>query len=187
MATGDLTTLAKVRTHLDLETAFTTDDTMISALVTTCSTWLKNQLGGRDIYSTTYTEYFSGAGECRLWPRQYPITAVSALTIDGDSVAVRATWDADGYVIKDQTSIELVGYTAGYGVNNVTLAYTAGYSTIPEDIDQATVELVAWRYRERKRIGQVSANVGGESVTFSTFAAPQSVNMVIDVYRRWTV
>lgn len=184
MATGDLTTLAKVRTHLDLEVAFTTDDALLTQLVTAMSTWLKGQLGGRDIYSTTYTEYFSGCGETTLLPKQYPVTAVSALTIDGEVVPVRPTWDDVGYVIVDQIAIKLVGYTAGYGVSNVTLAYTAGYAAIPEDIDQAVIELVAWRYRERKRTGQVSANVAGESVTFSTFAAPQSVNAVIDRYRR---
>lgn len=187
MATGDLTTLAKVRTHLDIETAFTTDDTLLTQLVTTCSTWFKNQLGGRDIYSASYTEYFSGCGQRVLFPRQWPITAVSSLVIDGETIVVRPTWDGDGYVIVDEHKLELVGYTAGHGTNNVTLAYTAGYASIPGDIDQAVIEVVAWRYRERKRIGQVSANVGGESITFSQYAAPLSVQAVIDVYRRWTV
>ena len=35
----------------------------------------------------------------------------------------------------------------------------------------------------RNRIGQVSGNVGGVQVTFSTFSAPADVNLTIQAYR----
>lgn len=184
MATGDLTTLAKVRAHLDIDVAFLDDDPLISQLVTSASAWLKNQLGDRDICSASYTEYFSGNCETMLLPAQYPVTAVATLTIDGEAIAARTAWDGSGYIIVDGISIKLVGYTTSVGVSNVVLAYTAGYTTVPADIDQAVIELVAWRYRERNRIGLTSTSVGGESVTFSQFAAPMSVKNVIDMHRR---
>lgn len=184
MATGDLTTLAKVRAHLGMDATFVTDDTLIGTLITAASAWLKKQLGDRDICSATYTEDFSGDGGTMIMPAQYPVTAVSALTIDGEAIAARLTWDGDGYVIVGGISIQLVGYTTSFGISNITLAYTAGYTTVPTDIDQAVIDLVAWRYRERNRIGQVSSSVGGELVTFSQFAAPMSVKNVIDVHRR---
>lgn len=187
MTAGDLTTLASVRTHLGMDVGFTADDTLLGTLITACSAWMRHQLD-RDIAAATYTaETSSGNDGTTLIPRHYPITSVTSLAVDGDAIPARPSVTEDGYVISGQLAIKLVGYTFADGIDNVVITYTAGFSTIPEDIAQACNELVAWRYKERNRIGQVSTSVGGESVTFSTFAAPQSVNLVLAAHRRYAV
>jgi hypothetical protein len=55
---------------------------------------------------------------------------------------------------------------------------------MPDDINQACVDLVAWRFTERSRIQQVSKNLGGEVVTYSTEACPKSVKVVLQNWRK---
>jgi len=74
---------------------------------------------------------------------------------------------AAGYSFS-QTQISVRSYMFGCGTQNVVIAYTAGYPITPPEIAQACIELVALRYRERTRIGEVSKSLGGaETVTYS--------------------
>jgi hypothetical protein len=66
----------------------------------------------------------------------------------------------------------------------VTLQYTAGYAVTPPDLAQACVELVALRYRERTRIGEVSKSMGGaETVSYSQKDMADSIRTLIQQYR----
>ena len=58
------------------------------------------------------------------------------------------------------------------------------YSYVPPEIEQACIELVGLRYRERSRIGENSKSVGGEVVSFSTKDMTDSVKTILNNYRR---
>ena len=50
----------------------------------------------------------------------------------------------------------------------MTIAYCAGYATVPPSIQQACNELVGEAFARRSRIGQVSKTLGGqETVAFA--------------------
>ena len=66
----------------------------------------------------------------------------------------------------------------------VTLQYTAGYSVTPPDLAQACIELVALRYRERSRIGEIARAIGGgETVSYSQKDMSDSIKTLIQQYR----
>jgi hypothetical protein len=64
------------------------------------------------------------------------------------------------------------------------LQYTAGYAVTPPDLAQACIELVALRYRERSRLGEVSRAIGGaETVSYSQKDMSDPIKTLIQQYR----
>lgn len=142
MATGDLTTLRRVRDYLGLATHDA--DNKLAALITASSAWVLTQLG-RPVLSATYTETRDGDGGSSLILRRWPVTSVTSVTVDGIAIAARTTVTGDGYVLRDNT-LELVGYVFTAGVQNVVVVYRAGFEvtesvTIPATPGPYTVTL----------------------------------------------
>jgi hypothetical protein len=75
-------------------------------------------------------------------------------------------------------------YVFSRGFQNVVVGYTAGYAATPPEIEQACIELVALRYKERDRIGQASKNLAGEVVSFAQKDMPADVQTMLAQYRR---
>jgi uncharacterized phiE125 gp8 family phage protein len=181
MAAGDLTTLANVKAWLSPPLTATVDDALLARLVTAASQFIQTWLN-RTILLQTYAETRNGPGSTRLFLRNRPVTAVSALTIDG--VAIPPSHPAPtgaGYLF-DDSSLYLVGYLFRRGVQNIQVTYTAGFAEIPPELEQACIELVALRYKERDRIGQVSKNLGGEVVSFTQKDLPPDVATLLNQY-----
>ena len=58
------------------------------------------------------------------------------------------------------------------------------YSYTPAEIEQACIELVSLRYRERSRIGENSKSIGGEVVSYNVKDMPDSVKTILGNYKR---
>ena len=105
------------------------------------------------------------------------------LTIEGQAIPPAASTRASGYVFS-QTQLFVRGFRFSRGIQNVTISYSAGYTTIPPDIAQACIELVALRYRERTRIGEVSKSLGGaETVTYAQKDLTAAIKTLLQAYR----
>lgn len=182
MATGDLTTLDNVKGWLSPPLTTTTDDQLLARLITAASQYIQTWLN-RAVAVETYTETRDGNGGHRMVFANVPVTAVASLAIEGETIprALNEHWR--GYVFSP-TMLYLQGARFTPGFQNVAVTYTAGYESTPPDIEQACIELVALRYKERDRIGQVSKNLAGEIVAFSQKDMPPDVQTLIDQYRR---
>jgi len=181
MAAGDLTTLADVKAYLGM-TGEAVDDDLLTRLITAASTWFKTQ-AAHQILSATYTDTFDGSGGTRKVLENFPVISVTSVTVDGVAIPARPAIGQDGYVLNDG-QVDLFGFAFTTGVVNCAIVYVAGYATAPVDVAQAVIELVAWRYREKDRIGQASRTTSqGEVVTFQRDAAPPSTEAVIEQYR----
>jgi hypothetical protein len=181
---GDLTTLTDVKAWLQTGQASfpSTDDALLTRLITAASQYIQTWLN-RQIASAGYLETRDGTGGCRLQFACYPVTAVMSLTIDGEVIPAAGSATAAGYSFSP-TQLSLRGYRFNRGAQNVVIAYTAGYSTIPPDIAQACIELVALRYRERTRIGELSRSLGGaETVAYSQKDMSDATNTLLQQYR----
>ena len=175
MATGDFTTLAKVRAHLGLKSGDT--DAVLRTLITAASAWMKTYLN-RAILEATYTQTFDGNNQRKLFLPEYPVTQVTSVAI-GTRVLESSEWVLSG------NSVALLNgarFPAEYG--NVQVVWNAGYPSVPADLDQACIEMVAWRFKERSRIGQSSVNVNGEQITFQTEDAPANVKTLMRNWRK---
>lgn len=185
MAAGDLTSLANVKQYIGIGTGVTVDDALLGRLISALSTFVQTWLN-RTILSAAYVDTIDGLGGSRLQLANYPVSAVSSLTIDGrviPAAPVPAVQGWRGYVWTP-TQIALQGYCFTRGYSNVVVNYTAGFLTTPLDIEQACIEVIALRYKQRDQIGFVSKAIGGETVTFNIKDIPASTQTVLINYRR---
>lgn len=182
MAAGDLTTLDNVKSWLSPPLTTTGDDDLLTRLVTAASQFIQTWLN-RPIASQAYVETRDGDGGQRMAFANTPVTAVESVTIDGAAVPLAPNRHWRGYVFSS-TMLYLQGWRFRPGFQNVVLSYTAGYPATPPEIEQACIEIVALRYKERDRIGQVSKNLAGEVVAFTQKDMPADVQTLIDQYRR---
>ena len=134
-APNDLTTLTNALTWLGCPS----DDAYgtLQRIITAVSTAIQNMLG-RQIMSASYTEVFDGRGRSRIMMSNYPITAVASVTIgELATISVPARTSAvPGYTFSDKFVYVDCPYLFDPGKRNVSIAYTAGYATIPFDLEQ---------------------------------------------------
>lgn len=182
-ATGDLTDIASVTGYLQTSPNLALSPyevaTLLPQLITTASQFIRTYLG-RNIILSQYTEYRDGMDPSVLLPTwvflNYPVTAVQQVMIDGQPIPPATVPPTIGGTVTgyyaDAQRIIILGYWVPYRPMCLYLQYFAGYETVPLDLDQACVELVAWEYRERKRLGITAESASGiGSRTYSTALA----------------
>jgi hypothetical protein len=195
----DLTTLGNTKQWLGISSE--TDDTLLTRLITAASFFIETYLSRR-LGSQTYAEIRDGTGSRVMNFREYPVTAVSWVAVNGVSIPPAPDTVTPGYRFT-RTQIILQGHRFTQGYGNVTLNYTAGYgpptggwfedacltagegdAIFPFDLEQACIELISWRYNERQHIGQSGKSLEGANVTYSVQDLPPDVKTVLDRYRR---
>jgi hypothetical protein len=205
---GDLTSLARVK--LLLKETGSSADTLLSLLISTASADFK-QATKRDILFASYSEVRDGNGTKAMEPRQYPVVAVTLVKVDETEIPAQPAYTSGqtppyGWVVVDDRIEIESGWACGLplpadsfvgetqparfrrGNGNVTLEYTAGYVTVPADIDLAVAMWVAYRYKETDHIGQRSKSLdGGGTVAYLTDDAPASVQAVIARHSRMQI
>jgi hypothetical protein len=180
---SDLCLLADVKDYLGL--SVTTYDNMLQRMITGASQWIKTW-SNRDFYAGSYVQTMDGNNFETISVDQYPITSITGIVIDGVTV-LPANYKADN---TGQPFITLTdGSVFNKGTQNVVISYAAGYGnvaagTIPMDVVQACIELVAWRYTERTRIQQSSKSMGGEVVSYSTGEGSKAAMVILANYKR---
>lgn len=177
----NLTTVANVKEWIGITSS--TDDQLIQRLVggisQTIQSWLNRQLK-----SQSYTETRDGNGNNSMMFADYPVTEVTSVKVNGKPILPCPDFSSPGYRFNG-TSITLIGYIFNQGVQNIELSYKAGFATVPLDIEQAVIELVALRYKERDRIGQQSKNMAnGETVTYMIKDFPDDVLSLLKNYKK---
>lgn len=179
---ADLTTLAAVKAKLRIATGTTTDDTLLGTLITQASGFIQAWLN-RTFASQSYTEVRDGTGNQTLMFANYPVTAVSSLTVNDIAVPLATNTTDTGYRF-DTTRLLLNTDVFPRGFGNVTVTYTAGYASTPAEIDGACADLVAFKYRELERIGHSSKSIQGETVAFIVADMPAAVKTILNNYRK---
>ena len=176
---ADLTTLANAKAWIPV--TGTADDALLMRLISAASA-MAEQYIGRNVITASYTETRSGNGKPFLYLANAPITVVASLTVDGIPVALQTTPGGNGYLF-DSNYITLFGSVFTQGAKNVVVSYTAGYAVPPVDIEQAVIDLVAFKYNARKWIGQSSKVLQGEQMSFLHDVPPDIYRALLQ-YRR---
>ncbi len=192
MAAGDLTTAAEVIAYLGPRAQ--PDEALIATLVTEASQFIKSYTGN-NILSADYTEMRDGLGYDVTYPsyvlRQVPVTAVSMVIVDGVVIPAAPTPGPSspirsGYVFS-ATKLVIFRYWVPRIPLCVTIQYTAGYETVPADLDLACIDLVAQKYRQRTRIGITSEAVTGVgSRTYTNMDLQIASKATLDTLGRYT-
>ena len=180
-AAYDLTNVASVAAIIDpVGTTITSNvQAILQGLITSASMKFLNETGrtlgteGTGPYAgiDSYQEVYDGAGGIRQFLVNAPIVAVSSLAIANTVVQFSTSFNMGGFVIdgtKASLSMRLgggntvtLGYPGFYGTfgslpQSVFVNYTAGYDSIPSDIQDTMTYFVAEVYLSRKWLGQSS-------------------------------
>ncbi len=183
-----LCALADVKTYLGITE--TTTDAVLTALIANASTLIESYCN-RVFLTATYTETRNGGGGPKLLLLNAPITAVSSVTVEGYAVPAAPDAISPGYLFDQQVLYIRPGGNPcefNRGIQNVTVSYTAGFATVPPDVNQACVELIASKYAKRNRIDKKSETLGtAQTIGFDLSDMPLSVKTALSSYRRWGV
>lgn len=124
--------------------------------------------------------------------KHWPINSVTSVTRDdGTVIAVSADGIADGYFFEanpdpeSRTTLQLINSHPACHATVLSIKYKAGYTTVPEDIEQAVIEWVAFKFKTKDSLGQSArTTTQGERIDFQQIAMPDSTRAVIDRYER---
>lgn len=135
------------------------------------------QMVGRPLVQAVYTEYVDGTGRRNLFLRRGPIqsiTSVSDVVYDGSGSITTTSLAGGEYFARGLDSedwkingwVERNGSAWTPGQQNYEVIYSAGFSAVPFDLEQACIELAVWQKNQRKDSGNFSRDIGSGSIAF---------------------
>lgn len=185
-----LCTLGQVQTYVGTQASDTSAAAAMEQLIEGASAFIE-RFCNRTFGSATYAEVRNGNDRAKLMTNESPITAVSSVSVDGVAIAPSAGPTVAGYTFDSYAIYLRPGLTVSRfwrGVQNVELTYTAGYATIPPDIAQACVELIAFKLAKRTRIDKKNETLGSQqTIGFDISDMPAGVKTALLPYQRFTV
>lgn len=170
-ATIALITSTSMTTILGV-TAGSAEATQVDSMIDSASRLALSVTHRTTLVSTSLTEYYDGDGTDTLHLKAWPITAVTSIHVDDSTPRDWATddlIDSDEYLIyENDGKVVLDGDVFTPGKYNVKVIYTAGYATVPYDLQQAVEDLVIYWYQRQKekRVGVRSVSVGDKSTSY---------------------
>ncbi|MBZ5508963.1 MAG: hypothetical protein LAO78_26180 [Acidobacteriia bacterium] len=184
-APDDLCTVAEIKAWLPNQG--NNDDVTLQSLISNASLQVLQYIDRPHILASVLgplTEIYDGNDSDRILPRQFPVIAVTAVSVDNVPIQQASSPVAAGF-LWDARRILLRGFRFSRGVQNVQLSYTAGYSSVPLDLKQAAIEAFALTYRQRVRIGEKSNSMSGQiTIAFDMSDVPPRSMSVFNQYRR---
>lgn len=188
----DLVTLATAKAWLGITSI--TDDANIQFAISAYSQLIASWCS-RNFVSASYSDVYDGHGGARLMTKNWPITAVSSLSVDGRAITAATSVLGAGYQFNDRSVILNGCDQFCRGLQNIQISYTAGFVTIPMDLQMACLEWMKSAYLSRMRDdGIISRRAGDTEEKYSAGGAitilngeaapmPASVYAVLSQYR----
>ena len=153
--------------------------------------------------STVATRLFDGNDKGRLRVDDFlSMTAVDLLNPDGTSYRTfNVTTEVKGepYNSLPKTGIVIMNnisenpfrtlgrspYIFPKGIANISVTATWGsYVTVPADLEDLGIKLVAAKLNKKRTQGIASASIGGESVTFKDSDLDETMKETLELYKR---
>jgi hypothetical protein len=192
------------------------DDDLIQLCITAASyQWIWRTGRGNEgqidpnspfVAPVAYDEFYDGWGGWRQFLRNWPITSLTAVLINGTAQTISSGWGSPGIGI-DQSKKSIFMRTTGNqsllgragsagfaeGIQNIEVKYMAGYSQVPPQVVKACTHMVAINYKRAGWLDMSShsqASGGGVTGTTSyrSWIVPPEVQQVMnDFTRDWPV
>jgi hypothetical protein len=193
----DYTTLARVKQEADI--AGTTDDALLSLLITSASRWLDRELTGVAIGSDNYllsetvtNETLFGQvdadGSIHVWTHKPTIAAITAMSWRPDPMTNYMDVTVLDEVWNDRNHVIAFNATRNRGKVQVKISYTGGLASatasLPADILEDVAVMVIRVYRENKTGLTDSMGVAELGTATYTKAVPVRLQEWIQSYKR---
>lgn len=166
-----LTTLPKVKIHLGISGSG--EDDLLNQLIDEVDSVIQHYTGRKSFDSASRTEYLDGNGKDELFLAHRPLTDVTGVWVDPDGYYGKGTdafpsedeWTEGSYFVPqseeaaEENASMLVAINRVWpeGRGNIKVTYTAGYETIPADLELAANMLVALTRKGRKEGGPLES------------------------------
>ena len=197
LAPNALIDLESIKEYLNISDTDTTNDNFLIRKINAMST-LAQQYMNRNLNVESYIENLQGNNRQYLTLRNYPLVSVESVSFF-DNILDSSQYDVDDYCMERGMIYKETGWTANDfligiggdpvpGKKIIQVQYHAGYATIPTDIQDAVIDLVALKFKEStygdNRFGIESESVGAVKYTYSKkdLAIPASISSVLDRY-----
>src|SRR5438270_3858890 len=142
-ATDPLATRAQVISYLQTRPGMSIDPSVIDQLIPGASQEIKTYCSD-DFMQETYTELRDGVGAEVRVPRyptaRRPVTAVSSVTVNGQTIPSAAPAPYKFGSVFDKSMLTFIGVCIPNWPAIVQFTYTAGYTTVPDDLNMVCVE-----------------------------------------------
>jgi hypothetical protein len=209
---NDLTTLGAVRIKAELQDANTKDDQEIGDAITAFSQYFLYRTGIASFSNVVaYVEVRDGNGNDEMFTRNRPITTVASVLINGVSIPAAGSWPSFGYYVSDDKKsikIRAIGNPSSFswyprvrpmnargfdrppvgGGGNVVLSYSAGFGSVPADLEYAVRCIVALNYKRKSWQGLKTRAIASGGTTGTTSYTdvpwPKEYDYLIEHYRR---
>ena len=185
----DLITLAILKDHLGIPVAVVDFDTRLTRLVGVISERIRRECNRADFGAHAVVEYHDGRSQQDLVLREYPVNSITEIRYDVSRVFGADTiLDADRYALIDNGVVRFHNGYAGNASQMLMVTYSAGYATIPADLEYAALMFAEWLHNHRndQRIGMASKGKSQETISFRE-GIPKEILAMLDPYRSITV
>lgn len=177
-----LVTRKQVKDYMRINAADNELDNLINDLIGRVSQLFQSYCG-RNFVAQDYIEYYDGQGRDVLFLDNYPVNSVASVYDDTDW-----EWNSEDliesteYKIADKRFI-VFDTLLSNARQNVKVTYNAGFSSIPDDLQQACIEEVGRKIKHRTDFDEVNKTLSDGSVVYQDQNfLPQTVK-VLNKYR----
>lgn len=202
---SDLVELDDVKSWLGIESTNNDDDGILQLLISSFSRYVLNRTGQQSFTTVNaYTEIYDGNNGTRLFLRNYPIVSVSSLLVGATTVPQSLGLTLSGwYIDPSLKSLALRRNSYGHqtptsiiwsgmfqrGQGNIQVSYTAGFTSVPFDLQQAVMSVVAIQYSRKDWLDLASKTLSSGAgatgtTTYRSWARPPEVEDVINYYAK---
>lgn len=190
-----LITAAEARTRIPELTGTTLDsvlDHLIAAIGRAFARYCgypRTTTGTHTMESASYVSYLDGRGERDLYLPARPITAVSSVYDDPTLDWTSSTYlvpSGDYGSILDGARLHLTSTSTwgvwGKGAGRIKVAYTAGFTSVPDDLKLACEIAVRAHYDSVKTQGKKVVSVNNQTLTYrDEELIPPAARQILDV------
>jgi len=153
-----------------------TKDTEHQAFLDMATSYIQSYCGRNFVSGAPVSESFAGDRDF-YYLREYPVSLVLALTVDGITSADYNIDKINGY-IETTTGLDFTSKS----FQSVKISYIGGYSTIPDDLQLATSSLADY-YKDREYAPRQSTGVHNKDNVNVSDRLPHYIKATLDAYR----
>jgi len=131
----------------------------------------------RTILSASYSETITGDGTDLFRTREYPLTAIAAIT-EGSSLI-----SSTSYKFRDYGAVIRQDGTWSTADNDISITYTAGHTIVPSDLKLAQIQIAIIQVNQGPRLGFRTFGAGELRLTIEP-DLPPALRATLTKYRK---
>lgn len=183
-----LITLQQIKDYLKITD--NTSDALLTSAIKQAGDFIESYTG-RKLEATDYTLRIDGNGQDELVLPHFPVNTLTSLSYNSGTLGtpVWTSFDANNYMVDSETGIVSLTFSLNRGIKNIRAVFNAWYTTIPEDIQRATMQIATYYYSwAGKTTSQVKRErVDGAEIEYDTtiWGIEQDSYSILNKYKKY--